>query len=120
MTSTTEKHDNNLESYSLVWLNGTKSDYSDNEKRLRQVINHLKIFDDIDQTETYIRSVPKEDRIILLTDDQFSHDIISRIHSLPQIFSIYIYNSETNDWTTEFNKVCLFFINNHIHIINEL
>ncbi|CAF1411315.1 unnamed protein product, partial [Adineta ricciae] len=104
-TTTDKLGEKNLENFSLVWLDETASKHPDEEKRLRTVISHLKKFDGIDQTESYIQSVSKEDQIVFVVNGKCSHEIISRIHLLPQIFAIYIYDSEITDCMAEFNKV---------------
>ncbi|CAF3624815.1 unnamed protein product [Rotaria sordida] len=77
-STSTEVHENNLETYSLVWLESAMNEaneYIEAQKRLRKLINHLKIFDDVEQCESYMRSVPKDDRIILIISDQLGQDI---------------------------------------------
>ncbi|CAF3746194.1 unnamed protein product [Rotaria sp. Silwood1] len=107
----TQEHDNNLETYSLIWLDSAvkeSKDYIDAQQRLRKLINHLKAFDDIVQCESYIRSIPEEDRIIFIVNNRLGQEIVPRIHSLRQIFSIYIYypnNKRNNDWTKKFSKI---------------
>ncbi len=50
------KNDLNLETYSAIWLNSS-SHTSEETSKLRISINHLKIFEDYNQCEDYIRSI---------------------------------------------------------------
>jgi hypothetical protein len=63
----------------------------DIQQRLRAVVNRLKFFQQIADCEQYIKSVPKEDRVVLIVNDQLSSKIIPHIQQLRQISSIYFY-----------------------------
>jgi len=110
-TTSIDKHDNNLETYSLIWLDSTVNqakEYVETQNKLRQLFNHLKIFDNVEQCTSFIQSVPKDDRIIFITNDQFGQEILPQIHLLRQIFVIYIYDPDhrqNNNWTRNFEKV---------------
>lgn len=107
------ENNNNLETYCLVWLDPAvkdDKDYADAQKKLRNSINYIKAFDNVEQCESYLQSVWKEERIILIVSAQFGQDILSRIHSLGQLFSVYIHvygqNSKAaKDWIKNFTKV---------------
>jgi hypothetical protein len=102
---------NNLESYSLLWLDSSVNDvkeYLDAQQRLRASINYIRTFKNSDECEHYIQSVPSQDRIILIVSNQLGQELIPRIHQLRQIFSIYIYNSDnkkSGQWIKEYKKV---------------
>ena len=95
----------------LVWLDfavNKVKEYIEAQKKLRQLINYIKTFDDVDQCELYTRSVSQEDRIIFITTNKLGQEFVPQIHSLEQIFTIYIYcpdNKQSNDWTEKFDKV---------------
>ncbi|CAM4837065.1 unnamed protein product [Rotaria magnacalcarata] len=111
LNDSTEKHEDNLETYSLVWLEPAVNkvkEYIDAQSQLRKIINHLQTFEEIEQCESYIKSVSKEDRIIFISNDRLGQEVVPRIHLLRQIFTIYIYNSDkkrSNDWAKNFEKV---------------
>jgi len=110
-TTPIDNHDKNLEIYSLIWLDSAVNqakEYVETQNRLRQLFNQLKVFDNVEQCISFIRSIPKDDRIIFITNDQFGQEILPQIHSLQQIFVIYIYDpdhKQNNDWTKNFEKV---------------
>jgi hypothetical protein len=102
---------NNLETYSILWLDPSVNDakeYVDAQHRLRASINYIRTFKNNDDCEQYIQSVPVQDRIIFIVNNQLGQELIPRIHQLRQIFSIYIYstdNKRSGQWIKEFKKV---------------
>ncbi|CAF4570658.1 unnamed protein product [Rotaria socialis] len=111
LTVSTEKREDNLETYSLVWLEPAVNkvkEFIEAQSRLRKLINHLQTFEDVEQCESYIKSVSKENRIIFISNDRLGQEVVPRIHLLRQIFTIYIFKSDnkrSNDWTKNFEKV---------------
>ncbi|CAF1398030.1 unnamed protein product [Adineta ricciae] len=103
--------DENLEIFALLWLYSPTDDQHENadiQQQLRSIINYLKLFDDIDDCEQYIRSLSKDDRLVILTDDKFALPITSRIHDLRRITSIYIISSDnetTLAWVEQYKKI---------------
>lgn len=123
------QHDSNLETYSIIWLDSSFSHNSEEflktQQRLRTLINHLKLFEDVNQCEDYIRSISSEDRLILIINDRFSRQIIPRIEQLRQVSSIYIHSlnkNTTQQWAEQFLKVLksFFLITNHIYIFFQV
>jgi len=102
---------NNLETYSILWLDPLVNDskeYISAQQKLRASINYIRTFKTNDNCEQYIQSVPVQDRIIFIVNNQFGQELIPRIHQYRQIFSIYIYrtdNKRSGQWTKEFKKV---------------
>jgi hypothetical protein len=101
----------NLETFSLIWLdaavNSTKENI-DTQQRLRSSINHLKTFENDVECEKYIRSVFKEERIVLIVSGHLGHEVVPRIHQVRQISAIYVYcmNKNKNEqWAKHFTKV---------------
>jgi hypothetical protein len=103
--------DDNLETFSLLWLDANVNRTDENlqtQEDLRTTINQLRPFDDPNQCEKYILSVPKDDRIVLIVSGQLGRQIVPRIHSLEQVLSVYIYcqNQQANEqWSISFSKV---------------
>jgi plasmid stabilization system protein ParE len=106
-----ETQDNNLETFGLLWLDAQVNTSKENQqaqKELRQIINHLKIFDDLDQCQQYILSLSSQDRLILIVSGRLGQQIVPQIHHLRQLSSIYVYcfDKTTNEkWTKHFIKV---------------
>ncbi|CAF4377461.1 unnamed protein product, partial [Adineta steineri] len=90
----------NLEDYILIWL-----DISSNiQQSFRTLVNHCKIFEDINQCEKYIQSLPIDDRIILVVNDCNDQELINHIHQFRQVYSIYIYSKTNQQWIKQFPK----------------
>ncbi|CAF0784376.1 unnamed protein product [Adineta steineri] len=96
------RNDNHLESFSLIWLNNHEN--VDIQTELRNIINHIEIFHDVEECKNYIEKTSENDRLVLVTNDEFGRQIIPSIHQLRQSASIYI-NSEDKQWTNDFSKV---------------
>jgi len=105
----------NLEIFSLIWLDLSTNNIHENidiQQQLRSIINYLKLFEDIDDCEQYIRSLSKDDRIVILTNEKFALEIIERVHELRRITSIYIYSTDIKEdyqWINQYKKVRFFF-----------
>jgi hypothetical protein len=102
----------NLEIFSLIWLDYlSTNDTNENidiQQQLRSIINYLKIFENIDDCEEYIRSLSKDNRIVLLINEKFALEITTRIHELRQVISIYIYSTDNDkdyEWIQQYKKV---------------
>ena len=107
-----EIQDDNLESFSIFWLDAQVNTTEENKKaqqKLRQIINHLKTFDDQNQCQQFILSMLPEDRLILIISGRCGRQLIPQIHQLRQLSSIYVYclDKKANEqWTKNFSKVC--------------
>jgi hypothetical protein len=105
--------DENLEAYSLIWLDSCVNDSSDNRQaqtQLKNTINHLLTFNDDQQCLRYIKNLTKDDRIILIASGSFGREIVPHIANLRPITSIFIYcmNKKANEqWAQKFPKVTI-------------
>jgi hypothetical protein len=101
----------NLETYSLIWLDTSVNISKENikiQQQLRTIINYFLIFEDEQQCLQYIHSQSKDDRIILIINEKFSQQILPKLIHLRQINSIYIYCNENKayeQWSQHFRKV---------------
>jgi hypothetical protein len=107
-----QNNDDNLEIFSLIWLddNINSQERQDKQRKLRCVINHLRIFEDEHECQQYIQKRSKEDRLVIIVSDQLGQKMVPRIHQLRQVSSIYVYGKDKNSseqWTSEFSKVRL-------------
>ena len=103
--------DENLESLSLVWLDATVDNSKENlnvQKQLRSVINFLKTFHDEIECENYIRSIPEDDRMLLIVSGGLGQSLVPRIHMLRKILAIYIFcfdKKKHEEWSRQYTKV---------------
>ena len=105
-TITREENDN-LETFRLIWLDSSVNRSEENlhaQWRLRTIINYLKTFEDEQTCLEYIRSVPKDDRIILIVSGRLGRIFVPKIAHLRQIDSIYIYckNKAFNEYWAQY------------------
>jgi hypothetical protein len=108
MTTTVSYQKQNLETYSLVWLQSVTFIQPDVEQQLRSLINRIDKFNEIEECESYIRR-SKDERIMLIANEEFARNIVPRIHNLVQLSSIYIYGVDEKDdnWTNGYHKVII-------------
>jgi hypothetical protein len=105
--------DSNLESFACLWLDqnvDSTQDNRDTQKELRQVINHLRTFDNSDECEQYIRQITKE-KVVLIVSGSLGRQIVPRLHDLPQFSAFYVFcqDKKANEqWTNKFHKVMCF------------
>ncbi len=78
----------NVESFTLIYLNETNPDES-TIKRLRNLVNFVKIFNDEDDCIAFLNTAAEE-KILLLVSYSFHQTVLPRIEELQQIFMIYI------------------------------
>ncbi|UJR08359.1 hypothetical protein I4U23_012630 [Adineta vaga] len=96
--------------FGIVWFtrNVKINDRIESIGKLREIVNHLEIFDNIDTFQQYIDQLSKNDRLILVLSDVKNIQIIRLIHHLRQISSIYLFCTdkfEKQQWINDFNKV---------------
>ena len=89
MTGVREK--GNVEYFTLVYLNSSPLDEGET-KRLRALVNYLKMFDDVDDCVAFINGVTNE-RILLILSAEYSSTILPRIGDLQQVLNIYLLTS---------------------------
>jgi hypothetical protein len=110
-SKTSHSHDDNLETFSLLWLDAQVNTTEDNRQtqlKLRQIINHLKTFDDQQQCHRHILSLSPQDRLVLIVSGRYGRELVPQIHQLRQLSSIYVYcrDKQANEqWAKNFTKV---------------
>lgn len=109
-TATIESGTGNLESVSCLWLDQNVNSTEDNRQthqELRQIINYLKIFDNSDRCEEYIRQI-KHEKVVLIVSGSLGRHIVPKIHPLSQLSACYVFcgDQKANEqWARDFNKV---------------
>ena len=105
------KYEVNLEEFTLVWLdsNVNKDSYNvEAQKQLRTYMNHLRTFEDLDECRKYIVQAPHNRYLVLITSGQLGQDIVSCVHHIHKVFSIYVFCSNKplhEKWARQFKKV---------------
>ncbi|CAF2792622.1 unnamed protein product [Rotaria sp. Silwood2] len=105
--------DDNIETFSLIWLDAAVNTVKENvraQSELRAIINYLKVFEDLEKCEKYIRKSHESDRIVLIVSGGLGQQIVPQIYKLRQVRTIYIYcmNTKKNKkWASEYSKIKL-------------
>ncbi|CAM4905379.1 unnamed protein product [Rotaria socialis] len=100
----------NFESFACLWLDqsvNTTQDNLETQKELRQVINHLRTFDDMDKCEQYIRQITTE-KVVLIVSGALGRDLVPRLHELPQFSACYVFcqdQKRNEEWANKYHKV---------------
>ena len=79
----------------------------DNGKKLRTVINQVKVFESGAECESYIREL-EDDNILLIISEHLASTVVPHIHWLKKITLIYVYCldcSKELEWTLKFSKI---------------
>ncbi|CAF1113460.1 unnamed protein product [Rotaria sp. Silwood1] len=110
MSEEKSKANTNMETFLIVWLDANINKTKDNEdtyKALRTSVNYLKTFDNLQEGETYIRSIQRE-KIILIVSGGYGRAIVPRIHDLVQVNCIYVYcvdKAYNEAWSKDYSKI---------------
>jgi hypothetical protein len=106
-----QSNHHNLETFSLLWLDEQVNKTEENrqaQRELRQIINHLRTFDDPYQCELYISSSSSQDRFVLIVSGRLGRQIVPKIHHLRQLSAIYVYCRDkkwSEEWAKNYTKV---------------
>lgn len=103
----------NLESYQLLWLDQNITEKQENllmQKKLREVINQLIVFDKVDDCAGQLLNLSSalDENIILIVPDQFTHELLPVVHDAKQLCAVYVYCTNrvcTGKWRHQFSKV---------------
>lgn len=109
--SETAQKDENLETYSLLWLDAAVNKSKENieaQTKLRASINHLLTFEDEQGCLDYINTLSTDDRTVLIVSGRSGRSIVPNIVKFRQVISIYVYCMDkkgNEEWSSEFSKV---------------
>lgn len=97
----------------IIWLDASVNSEEENveiQKQCRQLFDILLTFDDDKKFLRYMRSISREDSIILVVSGRYGRIIVPKIIEYRQITEIYVYcrDKESNRrWAKRYSKVCL-------------
>ncbi|CAF1682235.1 unnamed protein product [Adineta ricciae] len=109
--ATNNTDDNNLETFSLLWLDAaihTNTENQEAQKQLRACINHVIPFEDPNRCQRYIQTTSSQDRLVLIVSGRLGREVVPLIHQIRQLSSVYVYcmDEEGNKkWAKDFKKV---------------
>src|SRR5271167_4305292 len=101
-----------VQNFLLIWLDSSIDEANDNDCRkiiteLRQVINTVNTFTDVDECIDFITDIKKE-KIFLILSEAFFQTKVPVIHEMPQISFIYIFHRnkvQPEQWEKQWFKV---------------
>ena len=122
-----EISNDNLETFSIFWLDvqvNTTEDNQHTQLKLREIINHLKTFDDQGECHQRILSLSTQDRLVLIVSGRCGRQLVPQIHHLRQVSSIYVYcmDKKANEqWAKDFIKIksVIVELKDLIHVIKQ-
>jgi len=88
----------NLESYTLLWCQDNVEQTKEIQLKLRHSINHLKIFQTINECCQYIENnitgtlLGEDEKIILIVSIEYINELMLHVHELKQIIAVYIFS----------------------------
>lgn len=109
----------NDQSFVLYWLDAevNKSEHNKTvQKQLRKIVKQLNTFDDPIQCRLMIESFNQREPLILIVSGRMGQTIVSEIHHLSQLLSIYVYCQDKplhEQWARDYFKVNSFISLDH-------
>ncbi len=84
-----------IQNFRLVWLDSNidgidNGDYIDVTRKLRQVVNAVKIFTNVDECIDFMTDI-EEEQIFMVISGTFNQVIVPTIHDMAHIHSVYIF-----------------------------
>ena len=100
-----------LGNFIVIWLD-TNTDEFDEDKRnfitnLRQVVNSIKTYNNIDECVDYLTDI-EDEKVFLITSDSLGQKIVPAIEDIPQLHSIYLISNQLTiheSWIDNYKKV---------------
>jgi hypothetical protein len=118
----------NLESFTCLWLDQNVNSTQDNRdtlQELRQVINHLRTFQNGAECEQYIRQITQE-KVVLIVSGSLGRQVVPRLHDLPQFSACYVFCQDkkaNEEWANKYDKVkhfiVILFEPSYCHILGQ-
>lgn len=84
----------------LIWLDQSfhTSDNTDLLEELRNDVEKVETFTDVNRCEKSIKGLSKNVKILMILSGRMGREIVPRIHELPQIVSIYIFCQDVESY----------------------
>jgi hypothetical protein len=113
----------NMDNLSLVWLDTNiyrRSSNIDTEVKLKNLINYIRVFDDVAACEKYIKQIGKmnssnsirKEKLLVIISTTLAPTLIPHLHDLSQVQYIYVFGKAKTiskahqEWLRKYKKVC--------------
>ena len=88
-------HPRVIENFLIVWLDSSLEDIIDDDShdvvdQLKSIVNTIKTFNDVDYCVDFLSEI-KNEKVFMIISGTLGHQIISYIHDMPQLHSIYVF-----------------------------
>jgi tetratricopeptide (TPR) repeat protein len=97
-----------VQNFHLVWLDGNgDADCRNSMMKLREVVNNVSVFSDVDQCVDFITDI-KEEKTFMIISEEFSEMIMPFIQDISQVTSVHIFcrnNTEHAKSVTKWPKI---------------
>ncbi|UJR19413.1 hypothetical protein I4U23_022543 [Adineta vaga] len=96
--------------FTCVWLDNSVDSGEENrnvQKKLRQIIENLRTFDNVEVCEKYLRKTTKES-LILIVSGTFGRQILPSVYDLSQLISFYVFCQDkkgNEEWAKKYSKL---------------
>ncbi|CAF3818168.1 unnamed protein product [Adineta steineri] len=105
-------HHRIIENFLVVWLDPNLQDIIDDDCRdiidqLRSIVNSIDIYSDVDYCIDFLSDI-KDEKAFMILSGAFGQQIISYIHDIPQLHSIYIFcgsKIKHEQWAKDWPKI---------------
>jgi len=96
-----------IQNFILIWLDSNLNDADKHFTQLRLIANEVNIFTDVDRCIDFLTEI-KDTKAFMIVACALSEQLISVIHEIPQLYSIYIFcekNTQQKVLPGEWTKV---------------
>ncbi|CAF3702174.1 unnamed protein product [Rotaria sp. Silwood1] len=100
-----------IENFIIIWLDSNINEFSEGTRNsisnLRQVVNSIKIFSDIDKCVDFLTDI-EDEKVFMIISNTFGQQTVSLIGNIAQLHSIYIICSQSTEhqsWIDDYKNV---------------
>ncbi|UJR32636.1 hypothetical protein I4U23_020096 [Adineta vaga] len=100
------------QNYVIVWLDNIFTEVNNSDcfnivTKLREIVNSVQIFIDVDACIDFISNT-EDEKIFLISSGLFGQTVVPIVHSMQQLQSVYIFSGQTTvheQWINEWKKI---------------
>ena len=101
-----------VQNFLLVWLDGSIDEINNDDCRnsitkLRQVVNNVNTFTDVDECIDFISDI-KEETVFMISSGAFGQTTVPIVHDMAQVSTVYIFcenKAQNEKWASQWPKV---------------
>ncbi len=101
--------------YTLIWLGKNVEENNESvetQKKLKQAIDQLKVFEDLDECVDYLTDLVDQ-KVVMIVSESSGRIVVPVVNDFPQLKAVYVYSFEKKmieGWSKENEKVISTFI----------